>query len=113
MKATPLPTRSVTRARTFAFELFSAPVTQTQPPSPMLRAAASAGLISTNISCCSSASQRLERVSSPPPSSKNTVSPRSEEHTSELQSLIRISYAVSCLYKKKYQYDKQTMNAPP
>src|SRR3546814_2021629 len=27
---------------------------------------------------------------------------RSEEHTSELQSLMRISYAVSCLKKKKY-----------
>src|SRR3546814_1014866 len=27
--------------------------------------------------------------------------PRSEEHTSELQSLIRISYAVFCLKKKK------------
>src|SRR3546814_2765202 len=27
--------------------------------------------------------------------------PRSEEHTSELQSLMRISYAVSCLKKKK------------
>src|SRR3546814_7743526 len=26
---------------------------------------------------------------------------RSEEHTSELQSLMRISYAVSCLQKKK------------
>src|SRR3546814_20316741 len=31
-----------------------------------------------------------------------TVSqPRSEEHTSELQSLMRISYAVFCLKKKK------------
>src|SRR3546814_5130527 len=28
--------------------------------------------------------------------------PRSEEHTSELQSLMRISYAVFCLKKKKY-----------
>src|SRR3546814_4402441 len=28
-------------------------------------------------------------------------SPRSEEHTSELQSLMRISYAVFCLTKKK------------
>src|SRR3546814_10077844 len=28
---------------------------------------------------------------------------RSEEHTSELQSLMRISYAVSCLNKKKTQ----------
>src|SRR3546814_4782914 len=29
------------------------------------------------------------------------ISPRSEEHTSELQSLMRISYAVFCLKKKK------------
>src|SRR3546814_7273524 len=29
------------------------------------------------------------------------VTPRSEEHTSELQSLMRISYAVFCLKKKK------------
>src|SRR3546814_9772326 len=29
--------------------------------------------------------------------------PRSEEHTSELQSLMRISYAVFCLKKKKTQ----------
>src|SRR3546814_1884813 len=33
--------------------------------------------------------------------------PRSEEHTSELQSLMRISYAVFCLKKKK---TKQTHN---
>src|SRR3546814_9251483 len=31
--------------------------------------------------------------------------PRSEEHTSELQSLMRISYAVFCLKKKKTQKD--------
>src|SRR3546814_10206235 len=30
-----------------------------------------------------------------------TAAPRSEEHTSELQSLMRISYAVFCLKKKK------------
>src|SRR3546814_1733364 len=30
-----------------------------------------------------------------------TLSHRSEEHTSELQSLMRISYAVFCLTKKK------------
>src|SRR3546814_8153414 len=46
---------------------------------------------------------------------------RSEEHTSELQSLMRISYAVFCLKKKKYtkkthdhitnqtKYDKQNI----
>src|SRR3546814_8919332 len=31
---------------------------------------------------------------------------RSEEHTSELQSLMRISYAVFCLKKKKKHYDQ-------
>src|SRR3546814_8954291 len=32
---------------------------------------------------------------------------RSEEHTSELQSLMRISYAVFCLKKKKQKKNKQ------
>src|SRR3546814_15238890 len=35
-------------------------------------------------------------------SSSLTGSARSEEHTSELQSLMRISYAVFCLKKKTY-----------
>src|SRR3546814_10560359 len=35
------------------------------------------------------------------PSARPRRSPRSEEHTSELQSLMRISYAVFCLKKKK------------
>src|SRR3546814_2064481 len=35
--------------------------------------------------------------------------PRSEEHTSELQSLMRISYAVFCLKKKKKQ--NNTLNS--
>src|SRR3546814_1346523 len=33
---------------------------------------------------------------------------RSEEHTSELQSLMRISYAVFCLKKKKERNSKET-----
>src|SRR3546814_7531669 len=37
--------------------------------------------------------------------------PRSEEHTSELQSLMRISYAVFCLKKKKTQ-DRTSTNRP-
>src|SRR3546814_7649190 len=40
--------------------------------------------------------------------------PRSEEHTSELQSLMRISYAVFCLKKKKTtimnEYHKSSMS---
>src|SRR3546814_6199339 len=34
---------------------------------------------------------------------------RSEEHTSELQSLMRISYAVFCLKKKKIPIDDKTL----
>src|SRR3546814_2543642 len=38
-----------------------------------------------------------------------TVAPhRTEEHTSELQSLMRISYAVFCLEKKKKKLDNNT-----
>src|SRR3546814_5573538 len=37
---------------------------------------------------------------------------RSEEHTSELQSLMRISYAVFCLKKKNGQYSKSTRLKP-
>src|SRR3546814_7845275 len=39
--------------------------------------------------------------------------PRSEEHTSELQSLMRISYAVFCLKKKKHKdatFSRQVTN---
>src|SRR3546814_8146559 len=66
----------------------------------------------------------------------NMIPTRSEEHTSELQSLMRISYAVFCLKKKttisksanhpnhnythqqlknnesQYMYDKKTDNTP-
>src|SRR3546814_1084786 len=43
------------------------------------------------------ADSRHEWITSPIPSLN-----RSEEHTSELQSLMRISYAVFCLKKKNY-----------
>src|SRR3546814_6480700 len=42
---------------------------------------------------------RVHRV--PGPGAPGGRGPRSEEHTSELQSLMRISYAVFCLKKKK------------
>src|SRR3546814_7060886 len=38
---------------------------------------------------------------------KSPAAARSEEHTSELQSLMRISYAVFCLKKKKQQKQKK------
>src|SRR3546814_4070023 len=37
--------------------------------------------------------------------------PRSEEHTSELQSLMRISYAVFCLKKKKNKKSNTTRSS--
>src|SRR3546814_10532365 len=45
-------------------------------------------------------SRRCGRACGSSPRAKRTY-PRSEEHTSELQSLMRISYAVFCLKKKK------------
>src|SRR3546814_4047436 len=53
-------------------------------------------------------------VKMPPP--RRAKIERSEEHTSELQSLMRISYAVFCLTKKNYhiykriQQNKQHIN---
>src|SRR3546814_8946441 len=46
----------------------------------------------------------VEAPSSPPTETKKD---RSEEHTSELQSLMRISYAVFCLKKKKPSKNKE------
>src|SRR3546814_7151403 len=42
------------------------------------------------------------KVSARPVPAVRQALPRSEEHTSELQSLMRISYAVFCLKKKRY-----------
>src|SRR3546814_10343631 len=41
---------------------------------------------------------------------RQIIDNRSEEHTSELQSLMRISYAVFCLKKKKKNKTQQTIN---
>src|SRR3546814_5228585 len=41
---------------------------------------------------------------------RQDVEHRSEEHTSELQSLMRISYAVFCLTKKKHKTDNKRYN---
>src|SRR3546814_7563217 len=52
-------------------------------------------------------SERVQRPGTGARSSSNArPTARSEEHTSELQSLMRISYAVFCLQKKKLQYHK-------
>src|SRR3546814_1927508 len=45
--------------------------------------------------------RRPSPAKSRPGPARHPHRPRSEEHTSELQSLMRISYAVLCLQKKK------------
>src|SRR3546814_4674760 len=45
----------------------------------------------------------LRRREAPGADGADALTVRSEEHTSELQSLMRISYAVFCLKKKKKQ----------
>src|SRR3546814_3134976 len=62
------------------------------------------GKASVNVSPSQHANAGWSSTTSPRfmlPQSPN-VSARSEEHTSELQSLMRISYAVFCLKKKKH-----------
>src|SRR3546814_3431710 len=56
-----------------------------------------------------SARTRTRPRSAPTPGQPPQES-RSEEHTTELQSLMRISYAVFCLNKKKHQTQRNTNN---
>src|SRR3546814_9225374 len=46
------------------------------------------------------------------PGLRNALGLRSEEHTSELQSLMRISYAVFCLKKKNTTKAANTIDQP-
>src|SRR3546814_5797403 len=52
--------------------------------------------------------QRSSTARPSPAPSRRAGSERSEEHTSELQSLMRISYAVFCLKKKKHKNNQIT-----
>src|SRR3546814_4441428 len=51
--------------------------------------------------CCNHLRLSVHQASDHPPLA---IPERSEEHTSELQSLMRISYAVFCLKKTKYKH---------
>src|SRR3546814_4870334 len=82
------------------------------PPALNARSALSAPSADTSIG----SSLHSPPASAPPPASPaapprppSPQSRRSEEHTSELQSLMRISYAVFCLKKKN---KKQLAHAP-
>src|SRR3546814_1002438 len=75
-------------------------------------------LASLNASSCAiaplfaaAASLRMGSRAAPPANTSNMARlTRSEEHTSELQSLMRISYAVFCLNKKKKNTNKNINN---
>src|SRR3546814_9920646 len=54
-------------------------------------------------------SRAYQRLSAAP---SRSASQRSEEHTSELQSLMRISYAVFCLKKNKTYHPRQRYLTP-
>src|SRR3546814_8633830 len=55
------------------------------------------------LGCAGAFSATLTAAPAPAPARCAPASRRSEEHTSELQSLMRISYAVFCLNKKRQQ----------
>src|SRR3546814_8148161 len=61
-------------------------------------------LASSQISMPSSSALASLLPAASPATRKLVAGERSEEHTSELQSLMRISYAVFCLKKKKKQH---------
>src|SRR3546814_1653564 len=63
----------------------------------------------TSLICATKPWPLVEASSSRPSALAGTIATiraRSEEHTSELQSLMRISYAVFCLKKKKIKVAK-------
>src|SRR3546814_5184048 len=121
---------SVSASRTMNLSLAERPVclpvaTTSGPslaslPSPLTRAASKSGAV-PKFQCCTASLENpcfssvtedfaFTRVL---PLIKNQLSDpvyhmivRSEEHTSELQSLMRISYAVFCLTKKKKHQNK-------
>src|SRR3546814_7131991 len=55
--------------------------------------------VTTSLGVMPAAARSISRIAIPPMIRAHAT--RSEEHTSELQSLMRISYAVFCLTKKK------------
>src|SRR3546814_1903610 len=63
-------------------------------------------------SCCQASAAHWVEMPSSVPASRycQVAASRSEEHTSELQSLMRISYAVFCLKKKTKDYIDPSYN---
>src|SRR3546814_6929049 len=73
---------------------------------PLITARHSDGSVQTYLNMCRHRGGRVEQDAR----GNKRVFMRSEEHTSELQSLMRISYAVFCLKKKKKQTNDHIYN---
>src|SRR3546814_8290234 len=66
-------------------------------------------LLETGVGVVNAVNERIaEAVRDRDSSRFPRIARRSEEHTSELQSLMRISYAVFCLKKKHIKHTKKT-----
>src|SRR3546814_3401972 len=84
-----------------------APSLRRTPPRPVTTRRASMAPIATSrpkresISRSRASMSWASQAASRAPRTRPVTRTRSEEHTSELQSLMRISYAVFCLKKKK------------
>src|SRR3546814_4802219 len=76
---------------------------RTKPPAPT-------AAHPNNSPCSSRAAYRLSSCPNPTRARRPFPSRRSEEHTSELQSLMRISYAVFCLKKKRKKHNIHSIN---
>src|SRR3546814_5499977 len=93
--------------RTIAQHRFG--IMQRQRAHPLLLFAAGTRLLLLSLLVCVVGCQRhdqqaeQQRECGDRPRCPSARQPRSEEHTSELQSLMRISYAVFCLKKNKYK----------
>src|SRR3546814_9830320 len=87
--------------------LFAAPaaLARSQPDMPDIRAIERRRLLPQAEALLAAEPRTIAAIPAP-----RSPAGRSEEHTSELQSLMRISYAVFCLKKKKTQQtiDTQT-----
>src|SRR3546814_3523621 len=102
------PPRSTRTDTLFPYTtLFRSPLGTTRWSSDARSSAASARACNTcrwlRYSVCQSACIVGDSTGSDRPILPSRPWHRSEEHTSELQSLMRISYAVFCLQKKKYK----------
>src|SRR3546814_10161693 len=71
------------------------------------RSVGSAGGAGARAPACRAQGRSRVRRPSAGPHSRLDIDRRSEEHTSELQSLMRNSYAVFCLKTKKQEHEKQ------